>query len=537
MKIKILIVDDNKENTRALSHLIESDDVEIFSAANANDALELLTANEFGLALLDVNMPGTGGFELAKIIRGVKSFRSLPIIYVTAHPEDSSIVFEGYESGAVDILFKPLKANVVRAKVQMFVELARQKTLLQSHVEELERLRIEAESANIAKSQFLANMSHEIRTPLAAVMGFSELIARNESSNSENRELVAAVERNGNLLLRLIDDILDLSKIEANRLELESVTFNLDDLLRDVSSTMAFRANEKGLALDFHSPDLVPSLYQSDPVRIKQMFLNIIGNAIKFTDSGTIEVRVDIQTTASESSDSVRVQVKDQGIGLTAVQAERLFRPFGQGDASMRRKFGGSGLGLVISRQIARFMDGDIRLLNSSPGSGSTFLIEFRLPRAAGKTIEKERVGQHQENQENFAEKQILVVDDSQDNLILIELFLADLGASLTFVESGEAAIEVLKNRRFDLILMDIQMPGKDGHETTAEIRRLGFRKPIVALTAHAVRSEHDKCRLSGCDHVLTKPITRRRLLDSIAPFLEGVRSDFRAKACQSPAG
>ncbi|MBX3022452.1 MAG: response regulator [Bdellovibrionales bacterium] len=534
LKTKILIVDDLKENIDALSLLLNNDNVETHTAMNADQALELITLHEFGLALLDVQMPGTSGFELAKLIRSVKRFRSLPIIFVTAHREDSSLIFEGYSSGAVDVLFKPLDANIVRAKVQMFVELAQQKALLQSHVRELERLRIEADAANIAKSQFLANMSHEIRTPLAAVMGFAELIARNQPASDENRELVSGIERNGALLLRLIDDILDLSKIEANRLELERTEFDFAEILHDIQTTLSFRAKEKGLFLDFKRPAGFPHSFMSDPTRIKQILLNIIGNAIKFTASGRVEVQIQSAPDGSMgagSADRIQVQVTDQGVGLTHEQAERLFKPFGQADASTRRQFGGSGLGLMISRQIARALGGDIRLVSSQAGTGSTFLVELRLERAGATTTRAEPPADQAsttagpatnkpEEPVNFTGKHILAVDDSPDNLTLVSLFLKGSGAEVSFAENGLKAIGEVRSRNFDLILMDVQMPGMDGNEATEEIRRLGYRGPIVALTAHAIRAEQEKCRKAGCNAVLTKPVTRAALLNKIGSHL-----------------
>lgn len=539
IKIKVLVVDDYKENVEALSQLIASDNVDIYSAMNADDALELITKHDFGLALLDVQMPGTTGFELARIIRGVKRFRSLPIIFVTAHQQDSSVIFEGYKSGAVDVLFKPLDSNMVRAKVQMFVELAQQRELLQSHVRELERLRLEADAANIAKSQFLANMSHEIRTPLAAVMGFAELIAKGQVSPSETHELVAAVERNGSLLLRLIDDILDLSKIEANKLEFEKAEFNLVELLRDINSTLSFRAQEKGLRLDFQTPQNLPIYYISDATRIKQVLLNIIGNAIKFTASGTVKVSVSIQQNLlgvsgqqdSKVFDRLLFEIVDQGVGLTREQADRLFEPFRQADPSTRRQFGGSGLGLVISRQIARALGGDIKLVSSAPHKGSTFAVEMLLERSESVHEDKSVTAKLEDalvsKKENvdLRFKHILAVDDSPDNLTLISLFLKDTQAEITYVENGIKAIQQVQTKNFDLILMDIQMPGMDGHQTTEEIRKLGFQGPIIALTAHAIRSEHDRCRKAGCDTVLTKPVNRQALLDTIDGYLNGGNS------------
>ena len=386
-KVKVLIVDDYRENITALANLIEAPDIEVFAAANANQTLDLLTQHEFGLALLDVQMPEMDGFQLSKLIRGVKRYRKMPIIFVTASSQDSSVVFQGYESGAVDVLFKPLNPHAVRNKVRVFVELARQRTQLESQVQELEQLRIEAESANVAKSQFLANMSHEIRTPLGAVLGFSELIGRDQVEAEERESCLEAIRRNGKLLLRLVDDILDLSRIEANRLEFERVAFDLQEVLQDVESTLFFKAQEKGIELRLTRPNLGGVRHVSDPARLKQILLNVIGNAVKFTAQGRVDVLVEIEPDGSRGpipGDWLRIRVSDEGIGMTIEQTERLFRPFTQADPSMRRNFGGTGLGLVISRQIARALGGDLKLTATAPGQGSTFEILVRLERATG---------------------------------------------------------------------------------------------------------------------------------------------------------
>jgi signal transduction histidine kinase/BarA-like signal transduction histidine kinase len=524
--IKILIVDDYRENIEALSQLIPKEKVEIYSAMNANEALELVSRHEFSLALLDVQMPETTGFELADIIRGVKKFKTLPIIFVTAQPEDSNLIFKSYESGAVDLLFKPLDPNVVRAKVQTFVELAEQRNLLQTQVAELERLRVDAESANLAKSQFLANMSHEIRTPLAAVMGFAEIVSRGRSNHKEVEACSSAIKRNGDLLMRLIDDILDLSKIEANRLELQSMEFNLRELLQDVETTMSFRANENGVVLSFIFPEDSQRNYISDPVRLKQILLNVIGNAIKFNPQGRVRVEAElVEDTTSRIDrklvDRLSVSVADDGVGLNPQQVDRLFQPFVQGDATTKRHFGGSGLGLYIARKIARATGGDVRLAKATPGSGATFMIELMLARASSSTLPKKAPEpQPLPCKDYFKGRKILAVDDSPDNLTLIDVFLEDSGASVTYAENGMRAIAEARKNNFDLILMDVQMPGMDGHETTEEIRRMNFDKPIVALTAHALKTEHDKCRQAGCDSVLTKPISRDKLVAHLRQYL-----------------
>lgn len=524
-KVKILIVDDYIKNIEALSELISNPDVEIYSATSADEGLELIARNEFGLLLFDVQMPGINGFDLAKIVRSVRKYRGIPIIFITAHREDSNYVFEGYKSGAVDLLFKPVNPDMVRAKVKIFVELAQQKALLQEHVVELEKLRFDAEAANIAKSQFLANMSHEIRTPLAAVIGFTEMLCHNLEDNKDNNDLKSAVDRNGALLLKLIDDILDLTKVEANKLELEKSVFNLAELIDDIGTTLTFKAKEKGLSLEITGPALMDCDYLSDPTRIKQILLNIIGNAIKFTRQGTVHVKVKIAP-GKPQTDNLSISVTDQGVGLSKTQIEKLFQPFVQADSSTRRHFGGSGLGLVISQQIARALGGDVRLISSQLGVGSIFEISLLLRRAQSEQPLQRKKEVFKEFNDNvalgFKDRRILVVDDSPDNLTMVDLFLKGTGVNLKMAENGLKAIELVKHNEFDLILMDVQMPTMDGHEATYQIRKIGFNNPIVALTAHAITEEKAKCIQSGCNSVITKPVSRARLISELEKYFKG---------------
>lgn len=523
MKTKILIVDDHKENITALSTLIASDDVEIFSAQDAEGALDLLVDHDFGLALLDVQMPKVTGFELARLIRGVRAHRDLPMIFVTAHQREQSVILEGYETGAVDLLFKPLDPYVVRSKVRVFIRLDQQAKQLKTQMEEVERLKREAEAANVAKSRFLANMSHEIRTPLGAVMGFADLMAQGDLPREERDECVSAIRRNGQLLLRLIDDILDLSKIEAQQLQLEKSEFDLEEIVRDVDSVMSLKASEKGIRLRIDVSDRLRGHFLSDPIRIKQVFLNLIGNAIKFTSRG--EVSVKLQALPRDprepgvATERIVCRVTDTGVGMTPEQAAGLFQPFVQADASTRRRFGGTGLGLVISRQIAKALGGNIVVESSEPGKGSTFLVTMELQRAEARTAAAKSApgdvaaASEAKGKAETKGKSVLVVDDVSDNRLLIESYLRPSGVSIKSVGSGEEAVRAVKGRFPDLILMDIQMPGMDGYEATDRIRRLGYDGPIIAITAHAMRDEVDRCREAGCDLVLTKPISRQELM------------------------
>ena len=508
------MVDDRVENIEALTALITADDVNVLSATNAEEALQLLVNYEFALALLDVQMPGITGFELARLIRGVNRFRNLPVIFVTAHQREQSFIFEGYETGAVDLLFKPLDPHMVRSKVRVFVQLDQQARQLQDQMNMVEGLRQEAEGANLAKSRFLANMSHEIRTPLAAVLGFSDVLSQKETTVEERQQCVEALKRNGQLLLKIIDDILDLSKVEADRLEFEKIELDLQEVIQDVHAALALRAAEKGVQLQIHVDPSTEGVFKSDPIRIKQVLLNIIGNAIKFTAKGSVEAWASVNA----DNDAIFI-VKDSGIGLTKEQGDRLFHPFSQADSSTQRTFGGSGLGLIIARQIARAMGGDVRLHQSELGRGSEFEVRFRLERKSDHAAPHAPAA-GAGHSHDWKSKTILVVDDSEDNRSLVELYLKATGMRILQAGSGPDALAVFDHEKLDVVLMDIQMPIMDGHETTRTMRARGGLMPIIAFTAHAMREEAERCHESGCNTVLTKPITRGNLLLSLELFL-----------------
>lgn len=363
MRTKILIVDDRHENIEALSALIESDDVEIFTALNGEEALELVLEHEFGLALLDVQMPNMSGFELAKLIRGIGRGKKLPIIFVTASNQDAATVFKGYESGAVDLLFKPLDPLAVRNKVRVFVQLDQANQLLRTQVSEMWRLKEKAEEASQAKSNFLRNVSHELRTPLSAVIGFADLMKT--GTPADQRECLESIKRNGEQLLHIIDDMLDMSILMT----------------------------------------------------------------------GGMQPRAEVR----EPEPSV----------VTPIKAKA-----------------------------------------STPGD------------------------------ESLRGKHILVVDDVADNRVLVERFLTPSGVLISTASGGQEAILKAETEDCDLVLMDIQMPGMDGCEATQALRANGFDKPIVALTAHALGDELDRCLEAGCDLALTKPISKRSLIDRLAQIL-----------------
>lgn len=521
-KTKILVVDDHRENIVAMSELIANDDIDIYSAVNAEEALNHILEHDFALALLDIQMPGVSGFELARLIRGVHRTRNLPVIFVTAEQRDQSIIFEGYETGAIDLMFKPLDPYIVRSKVQAFVQLDYQARLLREQMKEVERLRKRAEDANMAKSQFLANMSHEIRTPLASVLGFSDVLSQEVLSDEERLDCLAAIRRNGELLLRLIDDILDLSKIEAQQLQLVKTEFSLDEVIDDISATLNLRCEQKGIALRIRR--FLPQYkFYSDPIRIKQVLLNIIGNAVKFTEKGTVDVEVTAEP-AGRNSTRLFFKVKDSGIGISKDEQTNLFQPFSQADISTRRRFGGTGLGLVISRHLAQTLHGDLILKESAPGQGSTFEISMILENSEAIAHAPHFAVAPQEGQQAKVEvlegKKILVVDDVSDNRLLIDRYLKHSGSEIIEASSGAEALSMISEKKPDIVLMDIQMPMMDGYEATGRARDNGYGGPIIALTAHAMKEEAKKCLDAGCDEVMTKPVRRKELTELIVKLL-----------------
>nr|WP_295905788.1 response regulator [uncultured Bdellovibrio sp.] len=524
-KTKLLVVDDHIENILFLSHLISNTDVEIITARNGEQALAHLMDHEFGLALLDVQMPGMSGFELARLIRAAKKTKHLPMILMTSEQRERSILFEGYETGAVDFLFKPLDPHIVRSKVRTFVLLDQQRRLAQAHVQEVETLKRKAEEANTAKSHFLANISHEIRTPLGAVLGFADILYQDKVSEEERKIFLDAIRRNGELLSRLIDDLLDLSKIEAQRLDFERKEVSIKDVLTDVQSVLGFRASEKWIALktSIHEEDL---MMMGDPLRIKQILLNVIGNAVKFTDKGEVRVQVKDQECKSPAEAGrlrkVIFTVEDTGLGLTHAEVQRLFQPFSQADVSTARRFGGTGLGLVISRQLARLMGGDLQLVSSQVGVGSVFEISLLLELSpyVQQTLSTVSGKDSSAQASSIAGKTILVVDDVSDNRLLIDRYLRSQNITLLQAGSGQEALDLLQTSQPDLILMDIQMPMMDGYEAVHRIRMRDFKAPIIALTAHAMSEETRKCLSAGFDGVLTKPTRRNELIRILHEWL-----------------
>lgn len=367
-----------------------------------------------------------------------------------------------------------------------------------------------AEHASETKNLFLANMSHEIRTPLNAILGFSEVLSDPDLSPKERAHYAAIIKRTGASLTSIINDILDVTKVEAEQLNVILKTFSLNQLIADLYAILRLRGEEKGVVLTFHKKGDFNDTIQSDPVRLRQILANIIGNSIKFTEKGF--VRVDYEVIHGQ----IIFSVQDTGTGISALQIDRLFKPFSQGDNSIRKKFGGTGLGLVIAKKLAQLLGGDVQLEDSEVGRGSRFSISIAyIPMQASAETLKIPVDNPILNQK-LEGKKILVVEDSLDNQLLAELYLSRSGAEVDFANNGAEGVQKMKSRFYDVVLMDIQMPVMDGYTATKEARHLGIQVPIIALTGFAMKEDQQKCLDAGCNDYLAKPFDRNSLINCI---------------------
>lgn len=373
---------------------------------------------------------------------------------------------------------------------------------------------LEAELANEAKSRFLSNMSHEIRTPLGVIQGFADLALRPSLSEKELHEYLFTIRRNAQNLTQLIGDILDLSKIEAGKIEIERRAFSLNELLQDIMASLGLTAQEKGLRLELTVDADTPAFIVSDSVRVRQVLINLLSNAIKFTDSGAVKLKV-AAVPQKDQRVEIRINVEDSGIGITAEQRDRLFNSFTQADSSTTRKFGGTGLGLSLSRRLSQLLDGDVKLVRSEQGRGSEFLFRFKATVAPSAGLSGPQIP-HDKPVLALKGLNILLVEDSADNQMLFSHYLQSTGAHFTVASDGLEALEAWPTQNFDAILMDLQMPNMDGYTALARLKESGMNRPVIALTAHALSEERDRALRAGFAGYLTKPLDPKQLVRTL---------------------
>ncbi|HXV63194.1 MAG TPA: response regulator, partial [Vicinamibacteria bacterium] len=395
--------------------------------------------------------------------------------------------------------------------------------------EELRTARITAESASRAKSQFLANMSHEIRTPMTAILGYADVLAKHLSEEPEALDYVDTIRRNGRYLLEILNDVLDLSKIEADQVDIRIERFRPDSVVTEVRSLMEAQAIEKGIDLFIEFDGELPETIESDPNRLRQILLNLVANAIKFTEHGSVR----LFTRLLRETEELQFEVIDTGVGISLEKQQKLFEPFAQADDSPSRRFTGSGLGLTISQRLARLLGGEIRV-ESELGQGSTFQLTVAAGPLEGVPLVEpslEIVAPDARGDRALPrlDGRLLVVDDRREVRALAKHFLEEAGAQVETASDGRDAIDAVaraanSDEPFDLVLMDMQMPGMDGYEAVSRLRGDGFENPIIALTAHAMRGERERCLEAGCNDYASKPIHSGELVALIARYLREPR-------------
>ena len=534
---KILLVDDNPDNLKALEVVLRDVDVELVKVTNGNDALKATLHHDFALALLDVQMPGMDGYELANILKTEEKTENLPFIFISAVYTDNINISKGFAKGAYNFFAKPFNPDTLVRSVQLFLDKYNRTHEQQLMNEELKKKNAELEAINLelllardeairsrkSKEEFLANMSHELRTPMNGIIGYSRLF-EGTSLTSEQEEYLQIIRTSGDNLLTIINDILDFSKIEAGKVIFEEVRFRLPELINSTSELMQEKAKEKNLRLYQVIDKKIPEILIGDSLRLNQVLLNFIGNSVKFTERGEIEVNAKLINEDNENV-TIEFKVRDTGIGIPDEKLSAIFESFTQASNATSRKYGGTGLGLTISKQLIELQGGTIEV-HSKVGKGTVFSFILKLKKSSSQYLDKEikpMPEQQMEMAESIENVRILLVEDNPVNQQLARAVTSKWGCNIEIAENGKIAVEKLENKDYDVILMDLQMPEMDGYEATYKIRNVlhKYEIPIIAMTAHAIKGESEKCMNAGMNDYISKPFDPKNLKSKIIKHLK----------------
>ena len=466
------------------------------------------------------------------ILRVLPSYTDKNNALLLVYPLSSSVVTEVLEffglpfyiSGFL-LIWMMVWASIILSS--LVSKLQKQKQILTNQAADIEKARDDAMQANLAKSHFLANMSHEIRTPLTSIIGFAESSLDIEQSMQERLKANKIIIKSGKHLMHIINEILDLSKIEAGKIEIERIDFPLIDVLEDINQLVSNMAEEKGLTFKINYVFPLPEKICSDQLRLKQVLLNLCNNAIKFTEKGSVVLNV----AYLDEMSSLKFEVIDTGIGMTEEQKDKIFNPFEQADSSTSRKFGGTGLGLTLSKQLLEMLDGTLTV-TSRLNKGSKFIVKLKITGVDNTNFiyeDKSNVSEDNSRQINtnvpVLQGKILVAEDNEDIQALVKLLLKRTGVEADIVENGKLAVELARSADYDLVLMDIQMPVMDGKSAMAALKDQNCLVPVIAMTANAMKSDQDEYKKYGFSGFIGKPIDRNDLFSVLTQYLKPVQS------------